>query len=298
MPSPGASTDDALAIMTAFGFRKMQATEFRSLTAALGPDIIVGLGDVPYGYYKVSYKKIDKITDRTAKWMQDHVRERDAAAKEHGAKQPLLYAPLLPLAADAQKFYMDCLVDDMLDHIQGLAMYSTITLQGLPEELVSLPRLGLTEPKNPRALLHDISNGIDMLTLPFLGAITDAGVALDISFPVTDASPPEPKPLGVDMWDTKHATDVSPLRKNCACYACTNHHRAFLQHLLSAKEMLAWVLLQIHNYHVMDEFFAGVRESIGRGTFAQDVVDFERVYELELPEPSGRGPRYVVLFDE
>ncbi|KAH0002204.1 hypothetical protein KCU80_g23005, partial [Aureobasidium melanogenum] len=41
----------------------------------------------------------------------------------------------------------------------------------------------------------------------------------------------------------------------------------------------------------MDEFFAGIRESIGRGTFDQDIADFERFYEPELPESNGRGPR-------
>ncbi|KAH0386366.1 queuine tRNA-ribosyltransferase, partial [Aureobasidium melanogenum] len=290
VPSPGASTDSQMSIMTAFGFTKLQDSTFRSLTTSLNPDIIVGLGDIPYGYYKVSYKKIDKITNRTAKWIQAHVDERTKTKKEQGPELPLLYAPLLPISADSQRYYIDHL-EDMAQDIQGLAVYNTITLGDLPEQLMTLPRLGLTEPNNPRAVLQDVSQGIDILTLPFLSAITDAGIALDFRFPVSGPIPEEPLPLGVDMWDTKHATDVSPLRKDCPCYACTNHHRAFLQHLLSAKEMLAWVLLQIHNHHIMDEFFAGIRESIDRGTFGQDIADFERFYEPELPESNGRGPR-------
>ncbi|KAI5270895.1 tRNA-guanine transglycosylase [Aureobasidium subglaciale] len=290
VPSPGASTDSHMSIMTAFGFTKLQASTFRSLTTSLDPDIVVGLGDIPYGYYKVSYKKKDKITDRTAKWMQAHVNERGAAKKDQGSKSPLLYAPLLPISADSQKYYIDHL-EDMKQDIQGLAMYNTVSMENLPEELKVLPRLGLTEPNNPRAVLQDISQGIDIATLPFLSAITDAGVALDLRFPISGPIPDQPLPLGVDMWDTKHATDVSPLRKDCPCYACTNHHRAFLQHLLSAKEMLAWVLLQIHNHQIMDEFFVGIRDSIDRGTFEKDIADFERVYEPELPETNGRGPR-------
>ncbi|KAI4736792.1 tRNA-guanine transglycosylase [Aureobasidium sp. EXF-12298] len=290
VPSPGASTDSQMSIMTAFGFTKLHDKAFRDLTTSLNPDIIVGLGDIPYGYYKVSYKKIDKITNRTAKWMQAHVDERAVAKKEQGAELPMLYAPLLPISAESQRYYVDHL-EDMAQDIQGLAIYNTITLGDLPGHLKHLPRLGLTEPNNPRAVLQDISKGIDVLTLPFLSAITDAGVALDFRFPVSGPIPEEPLTLGVDMWDTKHATDVSPLRKDCPCYACTNHHRAFLQHLLSAKEMLAWVLLQIHNHQIMDEFFAGIRESINRGTLEQDIADFERVYEPELPETNGRGPR-------
>ncbi|KAI4795743.1 tRNA-guanine transglycosylase [Aureobasidium sp. EXF-8845] len=222
--------------------------------------------------------------------MQAHVDERAQTKKEQGVELPLLYAPLLPISAESQRYYVDHL-EDMAHDIQGLALYNTITLGDLPGHLSHLPRLGLTEPNSPRAVLQDISQGIDVLTLPFLSAITDAGVALDFRFPVSVSVSEAPLPLGVDMWDTKHATDVSPLRKDCPCYACTNHHRAFLQHLLSAKEMLAWVLLQIHNHQIMDEFFAGIRDSIDRGTLEQDIADFERVYEPELPETNGRGPR-------
>jgi queuine tRNA-ribosyltransferase subunit QTRTD1 len=284
-----------MSIMTAFGFTKLQATQFRSMTTAMAPDILVGLGDIPYGYYKVSHKKIDKITDRTAKWMQAHVDERTAESieeKEQGTKMPLLYAPLLPLPVEAQKYYMDCLVNDMLQDIQGLVIYDTITMQQLPPQLQHLARLGLNEPNNPRAVLDDIYQGIDISTLPFLSTVTDAGIALDFSFPVVSTPTLQtPTPLGTNMWQTKYATDTSPLGQNCPCYACSNHHCAFLHHLLSAKEMLAWVLLQIHNHHVIDEFFAGIRQSIQRGTFEQDIRDFERVYEPEFPESEGRGPR-------
>lgn len=273
----------------------MPATEYRELAAGFKPDILVGLGDVPFGYYKVSHKKIDKITDRTAKWMSEHVKDRAVQGKEQG-ELGLLFAPLLPLSIDAQRYYVDCLVDDMLESIHGLAVYSTVTLSNLPTQLQDLSRLGLTEPKTPRALLHDIANGIDILTLPFLGAITDEGIALNFTFPPSTPAPSTPESLGIDMWDKAHATDTSPLVQNCTCYACINHHRAFLHHLLSAKEMLAWVLLQIHNYHTLDTFFAAIRNSIANETFEQDMVSFERHYEPEFPEHKGRGPRYVNMF--
>ena len=55
--------------------------------------------------------------------------------------------------------------------------------------------------------------------------------------------------------------------------------------------MLGWVLLQIHNHHVLSIFFAAIRESIKNGTFEADCEEFGRVYESELPETSGQGPR-------
>jgi queuine tRNA-ribosyltransferase len=63
--------------------------------------------------------------------------------------------------------------------------------------------------------------------------------------------------------------------------------------VLSAKEMVAWTLLQIHNHHTMDLFFQAVRESIADGTFSVKAAAFERNYTSELPEKTGSGPRYV-----
>jgi queuine tRNA-ribosyltransferase len=139
-----------------------------------------------------------------------------------------------------------------------------------------------------------VALGADLLTIPFIGAVSDAGIALDIAFP-----PPlmetshDPKPLGIDLWTPLHATDISPIIHDCACYTCTKHHRAYLHHLLSAKEMLAWTLLQIHNHYTMDVLFAAVRDSIVDGTFDARVAAFERRYESALPEQTGKGPRYV-----
>lgn len=93
------------------------------------------------------------------------------------------------------------------------------------------------------------------------------------------------------MWSSLHATSVIPLTTSCTCYTCTDHQRAYVQHLLSAKEMLGWVLLQIHNHHVLSEFFAAIRESIKNSTFEVDCAEFSKIYEPELPAKSGQGPR-------
>lgn len=93
------------------------------------------------------------------------------------------------------------------------------------------------------------------------------------------------------MWDASHSTSVTPLSKGCPCYACTSHHRAYIQHLLSAKEMLGWFLIQIHNHTILDSFFANIRSSIQTGTFDAAVAAFEAYYEPRLPEKTGQGPR-------
>lgn len=47
----------------------------------------------------------------------------------------------------------------------------------------------------------------------------------------------------------------------------------------------------MHNHHNLSEFFISVRKSIKEGTFDRDCEEFARVYDSELPEKSGQGPR-------
>lgn len=229
------------------------------------------------------------MSGKTERYMKEIMQQR------HRTDGPVvnLFAPVLPIPYEAQSFYLDRLIDEWLPTISGLAIYDADTILELPEALLPLPRMAFSSPANPLSLLHEISLGVDLFTLPFIGAATDAGVAFSFTFPPDPAA--TQKELGVDMWSSDHATSLAPLVHGCDCYACTKHHRAYIQHLLSAKEMLAWVLLQIHNIRVMDAFFAGVRSSIANGTFLVDSERFKNAYVADLPEGTGTGPRYARL---
>lgn len=54
----------------------------------------------------------------------------------------------------------------------------------------------------------------------------------------------------------RHASDFSPLSAFCDCTTCTHHTRAYLHHLFSVKDMLAFQLASIHNLH----FYASLME--------------------------------------
>lgn len=292
VPAPDANpnTDRTISICTGVGFKQLQAVNYASAAEGLQPDIIVALGDIPYNRV-LGNKRIEKATDRQIQWMQDHVGQRKIPGERPQTK---LFAPLLPVSCAKQQFYIDCLERELASGVSGLACYDTSSLEDLPVALGNLPRLSFAGPSSPHAVLQHIHVGIDMMVVPFIGAATDAGIALDFRFPITSVeglNGATPRRLGIDMWLSEHASDVSPLGAGCECYTCTTHHRAYLQHLLAAKEMLGWVLLQIHNHHIMDLFFAGIRQSIDRGTFADDTSYFARMYESQLPEKTGQGPR-------
>ena len=294
--------------MTSVGFVQLTSEDYAEAAACLQPDIVIGMGDIAVGR-KPGKKRVEKMGDRTSVWTEEMIEalseERASSVDTDGldrvpkTQTSALFAPVLPIEEEQQSWYFEQLKDDFRQHISGLAIYGSCPPIGLLDTLRDLPRLYLGEPESPHEVLDCIALGVDVLALPFIGAATDAGIALDISFPFpTDSSRLDslskaPRPMGVDMWQPRHAIDPCSLRSGCACYACRVHHRAYVQHLLVAKEMLGWVLLQIHNLQVMDDFFANVRGSISRATFEEDRKAFRMGYCMELPEKTGQGPRYV-----
>ncbi|PLB51897.1 tRNA-guanine transglycosylase family protein [Aspergillus steynii IBT 23096] len=294
IPTPPMNTDNSIAIMTAFGFRQLDANQYVEAVQNLRPDIVVGLADLVVGQ-RPGYKRRGKMVDRTHAFAM-HATENlyGQAVSEENRSKTAYFAPVLPLDNAEQMIYLDELESDLRPHISGLALYEPESLSVLPETLGSLPRLLFGQPATPQDVLREVSLGADLLTVPFVGVTSDAGVALEFAFPPpcpTEGSASEARPLGFDLWSSVHTFDTSPLVEGCQCYTCRNHHRAYIHHLLTAKEMLAWTLLQIHNHHTMDVFFQRIRESIQRGTFEAEVQAFQRFYASELPKQTGQGPR-------
>ena len=302
IPCPASNTYSAVSILTSVGFGALEVEDYVAAVLKLKPDIALGMGDIVSSDgdkgLGIGVKRKEKMAERTFTWVRELVNGlRDMKEEdESGTYQTALFAPILPIEREMQSDYVSELYDNPTwkNTIKGLALYSTASIDAIPSEMSHLPRLSLAHPSTPHAVLRAISLGIDLFTLPFINEATEAGIAFSFTFP----APPSSKRLvlGFDMWSSTHSKDVSPLIDGCKCYACTYHHRAYIQHLLSAKEMLAWVLLQVHNHHIMDEFFAGIRDCIANGTFEEQQRRFSEIYESELPIKTGQGPRYVHLY--
>ncbi|XP_057436082.1 uncharacterized protein LOC130728592 isoform X2 [Lotus japonicus] len=70
---------------------------------------------------------------------------------------------------------------------------------------------------------------------------------------------------GIDLFDS--TKDMSPILGNCSCYTCQNHTKAYINHLFNVHEMLAQILVEIHNTHHYLKFFHVIREAIRDGRF-------------------------------
>jgi queuine tRNA-ribosyltransferase len=75
----------------------------------------------------------------------------------------------------------------------------------------------------------------------------------------------------MNMMNAKFASDPLPLDKDCQCYACLNFSRAYIRHLVVAKEILAGTLLSIHNLHTLVQLVKEIREMIMDGIFVQNI---------------------------
>lgn len=63
----------------------------------------------------------------------------------------------------------------------------------------------------------------------------------------------------INLWDEKFRKDPRPMMPGCACHACRSHSRAYIHHLLRAKELLSEVLIYTHNQHQLFSLFKVIK---------------------------------------
>jgi queuine tRNA-ribosyltransferase accessory subunit len=284
IPCPAPNTSSTISVSTSVGFRHLEVEDFVEAVRELRPDIAISIADIITAE-TASVKRIEKCADRSHAWLRDTL-----GSQEDGLiKSSATFASIPPIEKEQQSFYLADLSEEFKSQISGLTIYDPATVTALPMELSSLPRLCLSNVSSPHTILNNICLGVDLITVPFVTTFSEHGIAFSFAFPgskkLSDQS------LGFDLWSQDHLTDLSPLSPGCKCYTCKRHHRAYLHHLLQAREMLAWSLIQVHNFSIMDAFFEDVRASIARNSFDEDVKTFTHAYNAIMPEKTGEGPR-------
>ncbi len=116
----------------------------------------------------------------------------------------------------------------------------------------------------PGDLLMNIRNGVDMF---------------DCVMPTRNA-----RKGSIFTWNGKmiikaarYKEDLRPIDENCSCYACRNHSRAYIRHLISMKEILGMRLATIHSLHFFLDLTTKAREAILNDQYDEF---FNRYYPL------------------
>ncbi len=66
----------------------------------------------------------------------------------------------------------------------------------------------------------------------------------------------------LNLVNAAYAHDPDPIDPTCTCYTCQNFSRAYLRHLIIAREMLSATLLSIHNLHNLLQLMREIRQAI------------------------------------
>ena len=83
----------------------------------------------------------------------------------------------------------------------------------------------------------------------------------------------------INLFNAKYETDSEPIEKGCGCPACRRYSRAYIRHLLKAKEMLGMRFCVLHNLYFYNHLMEDIRKAIEEHNFstfkAKFISDFE-----------------------
>lgn len=226
----------------------------------LGADVIMAFDECPP--YPASREQVLNATERTYRWLERCITAHQRSDQAlFGIVQGGVYPDLRQNAAK-QLVKLD---------LPGYAIGGVSV--GEPSELiekivqVTTPFLPLEKPRylmgvgTYREMAQAIANGVDLFDCVIPTRLARHGAAL----------------VQGERWNLKNAQfreDFQPLDETCPCYTCQNFSRAYLSHLVRAKELLAYTLLSIHNVTELIRFTQRIRDAIFRDRFSEEFAEW------------------------
>ena len=71
----------------------------------------------------------------------------------------------------------------------------------------------------------------------------------------------------INLFNAKYELDSHPIEEGCQCPACRHYSRAYIRHLLKAKEMLGMRLCVLHNLYFYNHLMEEIRDAIDAGEY-------------------------------
>ncbi len=213
----------------------------------LGADIIMAFDECATPYDR---PYIERAMQRTHAWA---VRCKDAKKRPDQALFGIVQGGIFPdLRIRSAEFIAS--LDFPGYAIGGLSVGETKEEMHLALETVE-PVLPADRPRylmgvgTPEDLVNGVLRGIDIFdcVLPTRLARHNAAIT---------------RSERLNMVNAVYTHDPHPIENNCTCYTCRNFSRAYIRHLVVCKEMLAGILLSIHNIHVLLQITRELRQAV------------------------------------
>lgn len=71
----------------------------------------------------------------------------------------------------------------------------------------------------------------------------------------------------LNLFNAQYEKDMTPIDETCSCKVCKTYSRAYIRHLLKAKEMLGMRLCVMHNLYFYNTMMEEIRDAIRGGYF-------------------------------
>jgi queuine tRNA-ribosyltransferase len=232
---------------------------------AIGADIIMAFDECVKN--PASHDEAEAAMQRTHRWLkvcvESHARSDDQAL--FGIVQGSIYRDLREESARVVTSYDlpgfavgGVAVGESRDLIEEVVLYTTPLLPAQkPRYLMGVG--------TPWDLIYAVRCGIDMFDCVLPTRLARHGAAFTSEGRVS-------------LRNARFVSDFQPLEPGCDCYTCTNHTRAYLSHLVRAREMTAATLLSIHNIRHLHKQTWACRQAILAGRFKEYFQAAERAH--------------------
>lgn len=87
----------------------------------------------------------------------------------------------------------------------------------------------------------------------------------------------------INLFNAKYELDSRPIEEGCQCPACRHYSRAYIRHLLKAKEMLGMRLCVLHNLYFYNTMMEEIRNALDEGHYEE--------YKQKKLESMAAGPK-------
>jgi queuine tRNA-ribosyltransferase len=241
--------------------------------ARIGSDILMVLDEcMPYTD-DATYTK--NATLRTLEWAQASLKKRDRLNIEMPEEKRLKVFGIVQggFIKEIRKFCAESISAMDFDGIAagGLSVGENrqVTMEILEYTSEYIDRkkpfyfMGLGDPVG---IIDAIYHGVDMFDCVMPTRISRMGSAFTSGGKI-------------NIKNNKYSKDFTPLDDACGCHTCANYTKAYIKHLYKSREILASMLLTVHNLQFMLDLVKKCRKTIEEDSFCNFREEFKSKYQ-------------------
>jgi len=251
-------TEDGVTFRSPHDGQIIEFTPERSIQIQneLGADVIMAFDECPP--YPASREAVLKATQRTKRWLERCINAHQRSDQAlFGIVQGGIYSDLRQQAAEELvKFDLPGYAIGGVSVGEPAALIEKIVQVTTPILPFHKPRY-LMGVGTYREMAQAIAAGVDLFDCVIPTRLARHGAALI-------------KGERLNLKNAQFREDFQPLDETCPCYTCQNFSRAYISHLVRAKELLAYTLISIHNVTELIRFTQRIREAILNHRFVEE----------------------------